>query len=260
MNRLNTEIIGKQILTYTSVSSTNDTAKLLAVEGAAEGTVVVAETQTSGKGRQGKKWVSPAGQGLWMSVILRPTLKVGDMPLVALAAAVAVERAIARASGLQAGIKWPNDVVIGGKKLAGILVEMQSAKDKVNYMILGVGTNLELKHSDLPSELVDRITSVHAAGGGLISREEYLVELIEELDKVYLQLCAGEFDLVLKAWRQKAVTLGSKVRAEGPNQLIYGIATDIDQTGALLVTTEDGQQVKILSGEVTVRMAGGNYC
>lgn len=260
MKKLGTKIIGKQILTYTSLPSTNDMAKQLAVEGAAEGTVVVAETQTAGKGRQGRNWVSPVGQGLWMSVILRPTLKVVDTPLVALAAAVAVERAITRVSGVQAGIKWPNDLVVDGKKLAGILVEMQATNAKVKYMILGVGTNLVFNQSDLPVELADKITSLQAAGGGLISREEYLMVLLEELDKVYLQLSAGEFELVLQAWRQKTITLGNKIRAEGPTQLIYGMATDIDRTGALLVTTEDGKQVKILSGDVTVRAVDGKYC
>ncbi|HEX3030999.1 MAG TPA: biotin--[acetyl-CoA-carboxylase] ligase, partial [Bacillota bacterium] len=187
-----------------------------------------------------------------------PSLKVEDTPLVSLAAAVATQRAIERICGVKAGIKWPNDLVLDGKKLAGILVEMQATK-QIKSLILGVGTNLTLKESELPPELAGRTSSLEEACGKTVSREAYLAALLEELDKIYLLLGVGEFPQILEAWRQNSVTLGKQLRVEGPSGLVFGTAMDVDRTGALLVATEDGQQLKILSGDITVRMADGTY-
>ncbi|MFZ3172556.1 MAG: biotin--[acetyl-CoA-carboxylase] ligase [Carboxydocellales bacterium] len=256
---LNTRVMGKCIVYYKSLGSTNDMAKKLARQGAAEGMVVVAEEQSGGKGRRGRFWVSPEGQGVWMSVVLRPKLSPAKAPIITIMAAVAVARAISRVCGQKIGIKWPNDIVFQGKKLAGILTEMSAENDFINHVVLGIGTNVNIPPEGFPVELQEKGTSLSIIASHRVSRKLYLQALLEELEKVYAQLCLEDFAGIMEGWREYSVTLGEDVRIEGINEVLFGRAVDVDSQGVLLLRQKNGEIVRILAGDVTLRKDDGCY-
>lgn len=257
---LSTNIIGQSIIYYERLGSTNDLAKVLAAQGVIEGTVVVAEEQSSGRGRRGRAWASPGGHGVWMSVLLRPKLSPANAPKITIMAAVAVVRAIERVCGLKVGIKWPNDIVYKGKKLAGILTEMSAEIDSINHIVLGIGTNVNVPLEAFPEEIQEKGTSLLIATGQQVSRVAYLRALLEELEVAYVQFCTEQFDTILDGWRKHSVTLGEDVRVEGIGEVLFGTAADIDSQGALLLRQKDGEMVKVLAGDVTLRKEDGSYC
>lgn len=234
--------------------STNDVAAHLAERGASEGTTVIAEAQTAGRGRHGRSWFSPAGAGLYVSVILTPSKRAelgtrqNPAALLTLASGVAIAQAIRTATGLPAEIKWPNDVTIGGRKLAGILAEAVTNSSGFSYVVLGFGVNLRM--AAYPPELAERATSIEAEIGRPADRGLLLAEILAALAERYGELCNGKFDAILSAWRELAPSLPSAtVEWSSSSGVVRGSAEGIDQDGALLVRV-GGRLERLVAGEI----------
>lgn len=237
-----------------STGSTNDVAARLADLGAEEGTVVVAETQTAGRGRLGRVWFSPPGAGLYVSIVLRPPADVAvpadgnPAALLTLASGVALAEGVRAITGLPAEIKWPNDIMIGGRKLAGILAEAAAQSGSLQYVVLGFGMNLQ--PAAFPPDLADRATSLEAETGRGVDRALILVEMLASLATRYADLRAGRFDAILSAWRRLAPSLASSwVEWDSAGGVVRGRAEDIDERGALLVRV-GGKVERLIAGEV----------
>ncbi|MDU4961250.1 MAG: biotin--[acetyl-CoA-carboxylase] ligase [Sporomusaceae bacterium] len=249
--RLETEFVGHSVYYYTSISSTNNEAKRLANEGCADGSLILTEEQKAGRGRLARGWFSPYAKGIWCSVVLRPPFPPQEAPKCTLLAAVAIARAI-RAAGVDCGIKWPNDILWQGKKLVGILTEMSAEMDAINYVVIGMGINVNTASEDFPPELREIAASLASIRGQAVSRTQLLVDLLRELESLYVQACREGFDAILKEWRALSVTLGQTVDIFGINRSFSGQAIDIDSEGALLVQTGDGIE-RVIAGDVSLR-------
>ncbi len=245
---LSTRRIGQRFYAYESADSTMDIAQRLAAGGEPEGSVVVAEGQSRGRGRLGRGWLSPKGKGIYASVILRPPLSLAHLPRITLMAAVAVARAVWNQTGLEAGIKWPNDLMIRGRKMAGILTEMSGELNRVNFVVLGIGLNVNSSKKQLPAHA----TSLAEECGGRVDRLALARALFTELDQVYEEFLTAGFDPILKAWRQRAFFLGHRVRVMAEGRVVDGQAVDVDPSGALLVRTDTGIVESVAAGEVLV--------
>ena len=249
---LGTALVGKKIICYDAVDSTNLVLKQLAHEGAEDGTVVVADSQGTGRGRMERHFFSPPGKGIWVSILLRPTFLPQDASKCTLMAAVAVARAMER-FGLRAAIKWPNDIIHEGRKLVGILTEMSAEMDRVDYVVIGIGINVNIAREDFPEELRDTATSLMQMKGTPLPRVAFLQELLRAVDVLYQEVQREGFAPVLAAWRKYAVTLGQTVRVIGPaGEEFEGVAADIDADGALFVDTKMGRR-RVLAGDVSIR-------
>ena len=251
----------RQILWYPEVASTNDLAGALAERGSPEGCVVAAHAQTAGRGRQGRSWLSPPGAGLYVSTVLRPAAHA--VSLVTIAAGVAVAEGIQAATGLDPRVKWPNDVFLGERKVAGVLAEASSglgirdsgfgvrdsrSGGQVQYVVLGFGVNV--LPAAYPPDIAARATSLEGEVGRAVDRGLLLAECLSHLAARYAELQGGRADLVMRAWRARAgSTLGRRVSWDSAGGVRQGTAEDIDDSGALLVRTEAGL-VPVISGEV----------
>jgi len=233
---------------FDTLPSTNDLAKELGARGAPEGTLVVAEGQSRGRGRLGREWNSPPGVGLYVSVLLRPPLPPADLPQITLTAGVAVVRALRQAGGVTAGIKWPNDLVLAGKKLGGILTEMETESDRISHLVVGLGLNVN--NRQFPAELADLATSLALTTGRTFSRLRILQVWLEELESLYQRFLAREFAAILEEWKDYTVTLGRAVRVRQGAVEICGQALEVAADGALLVRTRSGEVVRVISGEI----------
>lgn len=247
------KIFGQQVIYREKENSTNELAKELAQKGAAQGTVVIAEEQTGGKGRLGRVWYSPPGQGLWFSVILRPEINPVDASKLTLMSAVGVARTIRELTRIPAGIKWPNDVLIDQRKVCGILLEMSAEIDKINYIVVGVGVNVNLDEAKIPAEIDGVAISLAEQEKLKVTRVELLAALLNNLDNLYGEFLAGKFSEILIAWKEMSVTLNRWVRVMSGSETEEGIAFDLDDDGALILMKEDGSVKRILSGDVSVR-------
>lgn len=245
---LATHDLGQVIHAADELVSTNDRAKTLADQGAAHGEVVIAETQTGGRGRRGRTWVSPPGLNLYLSVILRPELAPGRAPELTLVAAVAVCDAL-RQAGVAAGIKWPNDVVASGRKLAGVLTELAADADRVSWVVVGMGVNLNARAEDFPEALRETATSVRIERGGPAPRALFAAALLASLEGWLDRHAEEGFAQVREAWRDRSATLGQDVRVRVEGRELLGRAEDIDERGALLVRTASGLE-RVLAGDV----------
>ena len=233
---------------FDELASTNDLAKELAAQGAPEGTLVVAESQTRGRGRLGRQWDSPPGTGLYVSLLLRPELPPTEMPQITLTTAVAVARAVRRVTGLTPGIKWPNDLLLDGKKLGGILTEMETESDQIRHLVVGLGLNVN--NPAFPAELAAIATSLALATGRSYSRVRLLQAWLEEFEELYGRFLAQEFAGILDEWRRLAVTLGQRVTVRQGPRTICGRALEVAPDGALLLETDSGVVVRVTSGEI----------
>ena len=264
-NDLGTKIVGREVLCYDTLPSTNAQAARLAAEGCTDGLAVMAFRQTQGRGRLGRSWESPPDKGIYLSVVLRPPLAPAEIQILTLAAAVAAVRAIRRAAGLETGIKWPNDIVAGGKKICGILLEMNCEADRVNYIVLGMGINYSQETADFPAELQERASSVlmelNAGGRGTLhpkmingsaGRLALVRAVLQELDRVLLDVLDGKSDRILDMWREYSATLGREVRFTLKDTEYTGTAEDITGDGRLVVDCSDGIRRELISGEVSV--------
>lgn len=252
---LATQLLGKQIVHFYDTSSTNNEAKRLAADDAIEGTIVVSEAQTLGRGRLNRGWFSPPGGGVWVSVILRPPFPPQEAPKCTLMAAVATVEAIREASGLNCGIKWPNDILWQGRKLVGILTEMSAEMDAINFVVLGIGINVSLQERDFPEELRNIGASVSMGAEREVSRVEVLQKLLERLEYWYQVVKQEGFEPVLEAWRRESVTLGQPVRVLAGEETYDGVAEELAEDGSLLVRTENGLR-RVLAGDVSLRLQG----
>ena len=250
---LRTRFIAKDIVFFEEIDSTNQVAKQLAQKGAAAGTVVVAESQGKGRGRLERSYFSPAGKGIWFSVILRPHILPQEAPKCTLLAAVAVAMAMKR-FGLKAEIKWPNDILHERKKLTGILTEMSAEIDRINYIVIGTGINVNIEEEEFPEELRDKATSLSIMKGEKLPRVAFFQAVLEALDELCIVLEEDGFAPIIARWREYAVTLGQNVHVIGAigKDSFDGRAVDIDEEGALLVETEGGVR-RVLAGDVSIR-------
>ena len=248
---LYTRLVGRRIMFFQNLGSTMDEADRHGANRVADGTVVVAETQQASRGRFGRTWVSQPGN-LYFSVVFYPTLQ--TLPLLSPLAGVAVVRAIAKTTGLQPRIKWPNDVLIDGKKVAGILVESVISGEEVHYAVLGIGVNVALDAEAL-GELSATATSLNAATAREVPREGLLRRLLQELDGLYLALRKGESPI--EDWQGLLDTLGCRITASAGKESPTGMAESVDDLGNLLLRLDDGRLVRLTTGDVTLAQNGG---
>ena len=245
---LYTRTIGQRILYFQRLTSTMDKAVEEAEAGAAEGTVILTEEQTAGRGRFQRPWVSPAGN-LYLSVVLRPSTDV--LPYLSLLAGLAVARAIMRITHLLPTIKWPNDVRLQGKKVCGILVEGARTASQRGYSILGMGINVNTHPGEVSSEVAPISTSLSAEVGRPVARDRLLRHLLQELDGLYVAAEGG--NVPIEEWRDRLDTLGRQVEVRWGDEVYTGHAEDVDKTGNLVLRLEDGSRITLLAGEVTLQ-------
>ncbi|MCU0782781.1 MAG: biotin--[acetyl-CoA-carboxylase] ligase [Verrucomicrobia bacterium] len=247
-----TKVVGRDIRVFEQTTSTNDVIEKLARDGVKEGVVVFAESQTKGRGRLGRKWLSPGRSGLWFSVLLRPDLRPQETTQLMVAAVTALWRAIHEETGLRAEIKWPNDLLLRGRKIAGILTELTAELDRVKYVILGIGVNVNLNPGDFSSDVRKLATSLKIELGKPFSRPDLAVAILRELDRDYARVCAGEFAAVADEWEEHCTTLGRQVAMQTGDRRIRGRAESLGEDGALLLRTEHGHLERIIGGDVTL--------
>jgi BirA family transcriptional regulator, biotin operon repressor / biotin---[acetyl-CoA-carboxylase] ligase len=245
-------VVGRDIRVFQETTSTSDIVEKLARDGVKEGVVVFAETQTGGRGRLGRKWVSPPGKGLWFSVLLRPALRPVESTQLTVVSAVAVRRAIEKQTGLSPEIKWPNDILLRGRKLVGILTELNAELDRVKYIVLGIGVNVNLEETDFPDELRGQVVSLRMESGAAVQRAELAAAILGELDADYARLNEGQFAAVADEWEEHCGTIGREVVIRTGNRGIRGRAEALGEEGALLLRTEHGHLERIVGGDLTL--------
>jgi BirA family biotin operon repressor/biotin-[acetyl-CoA-carboxylase] ligase len=256
---LKTELIGRSIVYYSSIGSTNEVLKELAAQGAPEGTLVIADEQTAGRGRLGRKWLAPPDTSLLMSLLFRPdpsgrasgrSLAPNQAPRLTMICSLAIADAVEGLMGLSVGLKWPNDIFIRGKKAGGILTESGITGGRLDYVVVGMGLNVNLAVSTLP-ELRGTATSLSQELGREVSRLELLWRILEGIEARYNSLRSGESPH--EEWAARLINLGRQVQVTTPHGVLVGWAEGMDADGALVLRTADGQRRRILAGDVTLR-------
>ena len=247
-----TRVIGRDIRVFHSTTSTNDVVEKLARDGVKEGAVVFAESQTCGRGRLGRKWLSPARKGLWFSVLLRPDLRPSEATRLTVAAATALCRALRSQTGLEPEIKWPNDLLLQGRKTAGILTELSAELDHIKYVILGIGVDVSFSPADFPPEFRRQATSLEAELGHPVSRPQLAVAILHELDRDYERVTASRFADLAEEWEKHCTTIGRNVAIRVGARQVSGRAEALGEEGALLLRTEHGHLERIVGGDVTI--------
>ena len=242
---LSTEFVGRRILYYPAIPSTMNEAKRAAREGVVEGTIVIAEQQTAGRGRLGRAWLSPRGN-IALSLIVRPSLE--QLPRLNMVASLATVHCIEKVTGLKAEIKWPNDILIGGNKVCGILIESALRKGSVDWAIIGIGINIDLDASSLPELAATSLC--YELGHEEVSRLELLKCLLGELERFYLAVRRGE--PIHEQWQKRLVTLGKTVRLKSAGVVEEGYAEAVDEDGYLMLRRPDGDLIRIAGGEATL--------
>lgn len=247
---LKTEIIGQKLVYFEETDSTNDRAHELARDGAPEGTVVIADAQRAGKGRMGRRWESPAGVNLYASVILRPPIAPRHAPQLTFLSAAAVARAIAEVTGAKPTVKWPNDVLIEGCKVAGLLNELDAETERIRYLVLGIGVNVNMRREQFPEDLRYPASSLALACGGEVSRLFFARTVLKELDHLYGQYLQEGFAPILRAWQDHFALTGKTVEVDCQGRMLRGEVAGLDDDGALLLLLADGRQERVLAGDV----------
>jgi BirA family biotin operon repressor/biotin-[acetyl-CoA-carboxylase] ligase len=245
-------VIGRDIRVFQETTSTNDVVEKLARDGVKEGVVVFAESQTRGRGRLGRQWLSPPQEGLWFSVLLRPDLRPLEATRLTVASATALRRAIHSQTGLEPEIKWPNDILVHGRKAAGILTELNAELDHVKYVILGIGVDVNLSSASFPAAWRHLATSLKAQLGKPVSRPQLAVAILRELDLDYARLAAGRFADIADEWEKHCGTIGRHVVIRVGERQIRGRAEALGEDGALLLRTEHGHLERIIGGDVAL--------
>lgn len=242
---LKTSLIGNDIRYYSELESTNNTAREIA-KGVPEGTVIIAETQKNGRGRMGTKWQSAPG-GIWLSLVLHPSIPLENLSKITLVAGIAVTNAL-RGIGVDARIKWPNDVLVNGKKICGILTEVSAEIGKVDYVVLGIGVNVNVKLSGLKDEIRRNSTSIANETGKPIDRTSFLAFLLYELEQQYIRFKTRQFAEIVDEWINLSDTIGRNVKLMTPTMLIEGKAVGITEKGALVVLDKNNKKHEIIAG------------
>lgn len=251
-SRMHTKWIAQNCLYLDSVDSTNNYARRIAEEGAGNGTLVIADEQTGGKGRRGRTWETPKGANIAMTLLLRPKIRPEHASRLTLLMAMAVARGIRSVTGLEAGIKWPNDVVVHGKKVCGILTEMSTEVDYINYVVIGAGINVN--QESFPEEIRHIAGSLSAELGKNISRAELAASIMEELERLYeIFLPTEDLSKLYEEYNQICVNRGHPIRVMEPGHEYNGTTEGINADGELVVQKENGESVCVYAGEVSVR-------
>ena len=249
--QLDVVVIGRRLEVFAQLDSTNNRAYSAAEAGAPEGTVILADQQTSGRGRLGRRWESPAASNFYGSVILRPDVPPSQAPQLTFLSAVAVVEAIEALTPLKPSIKWPNDVLVGRYKVAGLLNEMSAETDRVSFVILGIGVNLNMRSDQFPEDLRSPASSLALLGGSPIDREQFAARVLSALDRQYQRFLREGFDPIRQEWSRLCTAAGKTVRVLSGDRLIEGGFAGVDHDGALLVATISGIE-RLISGDVTV--------
>lgn len=249
---LRTKFVGQNLHYEESVESTQKIAHRLAYEGAKTGTVVIAEEQVSGRGRMDRKWYSPKHTGIWMSLIIRPAISLSKAPQLTLLAAVSIVQAIEEVTGLSPDIKWPNDILINGKKVTGILTELQAEADRINSIIIGVGMNVNQLQEDLPSELQTVASSLAIETGRKIARAELIRSIFSHFEKMYELYLAEGFYPIKLLWESYAISIGKQIKARTLTATIEGKAIGITEDGVLQLEDASGHIHHIYSADIEI--------
>ena len=244
---LGTKWAGCEVVYLEETDSTNRQARLLAMDGAKHGTLVIADTQSAGRGRRGRGWISPAGEGIFMSLIVRPDVPPSGVAKMSMSLALAVGKAIERVTGLDARIKWPNDIVIGGRKICGLLLEMDATADKVNSIVAGVGVNVYQTAFD--EEIAHTASSLDLMAGRRVSRSEVVRAFLEEFERA---LALADEDM-MREYRARSATIGQRVQVISLSGTYEGMAQGITESGTLLVEDDAGEVREVLAADVSVR-------
>lgn len=247
---LTTRTLGRTLHVKTQTTSTNDDAKRLAQGGASQGTVVLAEQQRQGRGRQGRSFASPPGVGIYMSLLLRPEIEISRLPQLTLVAAVATAEAIAEVSALSVELKWPNDVMIGNRKAGGILTESVFQADRSPVAIVGIGINVNTALEQFPSELRHQVTSLALAAGRFVSRPSLIAAILNRLEALYHTFHQQGLAPILPHWLHYGRIAGKPVRCSTERGVEEGVVLGLDEDGALLVRGPDNSRLRVVSGEV----------
>jgi len=248
---LKTKILGKNILSYRTLGSTNQLGFRLAESGAGEGTLIVADEQTKGRGRMGKSWYSPPRLGLWISLILRPDIPPFKAPGLSICAGLSLAQAIGDLTGMDAKIKWPNDCLINGRKVGGILLELSAELDRINFVIAGIGANVNHLPKDFPKKLSSVATSIRAEWGKEVPRIKLLSSFLQRFESIYLDFKKNGLAPQRRLIKKLSSLLGKKVTVRFGKEKIEGVAEDIDDNGSLVIRTRKGKRT-MRAGEVTV--------
>jgi BirA family biotin operon repressor/biotin-[acetyl-CoA-carboxylase] ligase len=248
--RLTTKAFGRPLYIVPQTGSTNDDVKTLAQQGAPEGTVVLAERQNRGRGRQGRSFTSPAGVGIYLSLLVRPRCSPAQLPQLTLLVAVATAEAILKVCTVPIGLKWPNDVEVAGKKVAGILTEALWSPDGNLAVIIGIGINVNTTLTQLPPALQQRVTSLALATGSSVSRRQLIVHLLAQLEHFYEVYQHAGLPPILEHWQRYDQMAGRRVRYTMTSTHQEGVVSGLDVDGALLVQTADGTLQRVIAGEV----------
>lgn len=249
---LKSRVMGREVYSFETIGSTNETARRMAESGASEGTLVLSERQTRGRGRLGRLWHSPAGTGLYFSLVLRPRIPLGRVPALSLVAALAVCRVGNQSQGLDIRIKWPNDCLINGRKVAGILVEVSAELDRIAYSILGIGINMNHKKKDFPLSLRSKATSLAIEAGRPVDRLRFLQDFLFEFEKSYNNFTTYGLRFIGRELIERSSVINRKITVRVGRQKISGKAVGLDENGALRLQTRQGVRV-ISAGEVSLR-------
>lgn len=241
-----------KIYFFRTIGSTNDFAKKLASECSEEGALIISEEQTRGRGRSERKWISPAGTGIWMSLILRPRMPPHSAPGITLIAAASVSAAIEMVTGIRTSIKWPNDVNVNFRKTCGILTEAVTDPVGRHYAIVGIGINVN--NREFPDEIKDTATSLRITSGRKISREKVLIRTLDEFARLYSEFSStNSLSGIIDFYRERSATLGKRVRIIAKDKEFSARAIDITENGELVVEKDNGEISRINSGEVSIR-------
>ena len=244
---LNTNILGREVLCYAETTSTNDIAIELAGKDAKEGTLVIADSQTKGRGRLDRKWVASAGTSILASLILRPAIELSQVNRIVLITTISIIHAIRNVANLHALIKWPNDIVINNKKVVGILAESKTEKNSLSFVVVGFGINVNIPKGNFPEEIADIATSLSIESGREVSRVYLLQEVLKQIESRYLRLNDNGF---LDEWKSLSATIGNQIQIEYPDSTRTGLATDIDENGALIVQLDTGEMKHIMNDDI----------
>ncbi|MTI46510.1 biotin--[acetyl-CoA-carboxylase] ligase [Sporosalibacterium faouarense] len=258
LNRLlNTNIIGNKIIHFDSIDSTNTYAKELASRQEKAGTVIIAEEQTAGKGRLGRNWTSPKGKGIWMSLILKPDIDPTDAAKITQIGAAAVCEAI-RDMGIEAYVKWPNDIILNNKKVCGILTEMSGELNTINYIVMGIGINANIDSTEFPDDIRKIATSLKEYHREEIDRKHLVASILNRFEDLYKELIdENSIKRSIKICKDSSILLGKQVRIISRHKEELGKAIDITENGELIIEKENGEVEKVISGEISVRGING---
>ena len=246
------KFIGHKLYYYEEIGSTNDEAFRLGVQGAPEGTALIAESQSAGKGRLRRTWHSPPGANIYTSVILRPRFEPDLAPRISLAAGLAVAETLDPYCPGKVSLKWPNDVQIGGKKVCGILTQMKTATGVIDFVVVGIGVNVNWNLKEFPEDIQKMATSLSVEAGREVSRLELIILLYENLAKCYSELSQNGFAPLRKKWLDRTTMIGKPVSVIFGKETINGEAADLDEDGSLVILVDGNKKVKVAAGDATV--------